>query len=140
MARGLADARTPALDYYPVPKGRLAQERRACTRATSERRTMTKDRIAEISIDREGRLCVRPVSAEFPHIYREAMEVTWDTARRSLRSPVPRGWTYEHWFQQILDAVRQQGVELVIDESTRWSNADSLRIGRAANADRDRAG
>ena len=102
---------------------------------------MTKDLIAEISIDREGRLCVRPVSAEFPHIYREAMEVTWDAATRSLRPPVPREWTYEHWLKQIFDAGRQQGVELVIDESTRWSNADSLiRIHRASNAHRDRTG
>ena len=45
---------------------------------------MTEEPIAEVRIDREGRLCVTPRSAEFPLIYREAMEVAWDDATRSL--------------------------------------------------------
>jgi hypothetical protein len=39
---------------------------------------MTMDRIDEIGIDPGGRLYVKPVSASFPDVYREAMEVHWD--------------------------------------------------------------
>jgi len=89
---------------------------------------MQREPIAEISIDQEGRLRVRPESTEFPFIYREAMEVTWDAASRSLCTPKPREWTYIRWFRQILDAARQSGFELIVDDGTRWTNADSIKI------------
>lgn len=94
---------------------------------------MQQDRIAEISVDREGRLCVRPESAQFPHIYREAMEVDWDPAARCLISPTPREWTYARWFQQILAAAGQQGFALVVDDSTTWTNADSIKLEIVSN-------
>lgn len=39
---------------------------------------MATDSIAEIAIDEVGRLCVRPSTASFPFIWREAMEAHWD--------------------------------------------------------------
>ncbi|MBS0583100.1 MAG: hypothetical protein JSS42_08370 [Proteobacteria bacterium] len=81
---------------------------------------MTKDPISEIRIDAERRLCIKPQSASFPYVYREAMEVNWDSDARSLNSPAPREWSYARWFSQIVDAARAQGVELLITERTQW--------------------
>ena len=83
---------------------------------------MTSDRIAKIAIDDARRLRVQPATAEFPQIYREAMEIRWDAADRCLVSPVPREWSYSDWFRQILSAAREQGSALEIDSETRWQN------------------
>ena len=86
---------------------------------------MERDTIAELEIDADGKLHVVPSSRAFPYIYREAMEVHWDPARRSLFSPAPRDWSYSRWLQQILDAAREQGYELELSASTKWLNMDS---------------
>ena len=86
---------------------------------------MKQDSIAELEIDASGRLYVVPTDREFPHIYREAMEVHWDPVRRALYAPAPRVWSYARWFQQILDAAREQGCELQLAPSTEWSNIDA---------------
>jgi hypothetical protein len=78
------------------------------------------DSIAAVGIDAEGRLFVRPASARFPQIYREAMEVHWDAASRQLYSPRPHEWTYPRWFQQIVHAAAEQGWELRLMPSTAW--------------------
>ena len=85
---------------------------------------MELETIAELEIDTAGKLHVVPSTRVFPYIYREAMEVHWDPARRSLYSPTPRDWPYSHWFQQILDAAREQGYELRLSASTKWLNID----------------
>jgi len=85
---------------------------------------MERDTIAELEIDAAGKLHVVPSTQAFPHIYREAMEVHWDTARRSLYSPAPREWTYSRWFQQILAAAQEQGCQLRLSSSTKWLNID----------------
>ncbi|MFC3715960.1 hypothetical protein ACFONC_07345 [Luteimonas soli] len=86
---------------------------------------MDRDAIAVIEIDGAGRLHVVPSSRKFPFVYREAMEVQWDTSRCSLHSPAPRDWSYARWFQQVLAAAREQGCELYPAESTRWLNVGS---------------
>ena len=83
---------------------------------------MDRDAIDLIEIDGAGQLHVVPSSRTFPFIYREAMEVQWDAARCSLRSPAPREWSYARWFQQILAAAREQDCELYPVASTRWLN------------------
>ncbi len=83
---------------------------------------MTKDGIATVAIDDLGRLCVMPLSAIFPYIYREAMEVGWDQDGKFLYSPIPREWSYGRWFQQIIAATKEQGCELVVSETTIWEN------------------
>ena len=85
---------------------------------------MERDTIAELEIDIAGKLHVVPSSHAFPHIYREAMEVDWDSARGSLYSPTPREWSYSRWLQQILAAAREQGCELQLAASTKWFNID----------------
>jgi len=80
--------------------------------------------IEEICIDKSGSLSVTPKNAEFPYIYREAMEVHWDNERKCLYSPKPRVWTYLDWFKQIKMAASNQQGALVTTESTRWSNID----------------
>jgi hypothetical protein len=75
-----------------------------------------------MAIDEAGRLCVRPASARFPFIWREAMEVHWDTQGNFLYSPKPREWSYADWFRQILAAAREQAYVLQITDSTEWRN------------------
>jgi len=82
---------------------------------------MRTDRIAAIGIDESGSLWQRPGNEKFPFIYREAMEVHWDTVRNCLYSPVPRGWSYSDWYRQIVAAAREQGVILVQDNLTEWN-------------------
>jgi hypothetical protein len=53
-----------------------------------------KDTIEEIGIDEGGRLYLIPTQANFPFIYREAMEVHWNLDRRCLYGPNPREWSY----------------------------------------------
>ena len=85
---------------------------------------MRTDAIEEVGIDQNGSLWVRPATATFPYIYREAMEVHWDAERRCLYSPKPREWSYLSWFRQIVCGARYQGVELVLKPETLWSGID----------------
>jgi len=85
-------------------------------------RKMGSDEIALIHIDSEGRLCVSPKTKEFPFIYREAMEVSWDKKGKYLYSPKPRKWSYREWYTQIIRAAQEQGCELVVKEETKWVN------------------
>jgi hypothetical protein len=89
---------------------------------------MVKDEVASIAIDDQGRLRVSPLSASFPYIYREAMEVGWDASGKFLFSPSPREWSYGQWFQQIVAATKEQGYELVLSAATAWENVpDTVR-------------
>ena len=86
---------------------------------------MNADHITEISIDSEGRLLVFPASNTYPMIYREAVEVHWDSDGRFLYSPKPRKWTYLHWFQHIIDIAGG----LVLGPNTKWTNVpDELKM------------
>lgn len=85
---------------------------------------MEQDAIAAIEIDHTGRLHVVPASRSCPYIYREAMDVHWDSQRRSFHSPELRSWPYSRWFQQILAAAREQGVNLKLSGDTRWLNVE----------------
>ena len=83
---------------------------------------MNSDAIAEVRIDEQKRLHVKPVSAVFPFVYREGVDVHWDAESRSLHSSIPREWTYAHWFQHILATAKAHGCELRLTDSTRWTN------------------
>ena len=84
--------------------------------------------IAEVGIDTQGRLYIKPESMEFPFIYREAMGVHWDAEEHFLYSPKPDDWSYFQWFIQILSAVKSQGCQLILTNSTKWvSIPDDLR-------------
>lgn len=86
---------------------------------------MQTDTIEAIGIDEQGLLWVKPATASFPHIYREAMEVRWDAERLRLYSPKPREWSYDAWFRQIRGAAREQGVELKLGQTTSWFGIDA---------------
>ena len=94
---------------------------------------MYQDSVAALEIDSEGKLHVLPTKQEFPFVYREALEVSWNEYKRSLYSPTPREWTYSRWLEQIFAAATAQGVRLAIDQDTQWVNipatikADLLR-------------
>ena len=90
---------------------------------------MVEDRIAEIGIDHDARLYVRPTGHTFPYIYQAAMEVGWDPVRGVLFSPRPRDWSYPDWFRQILAAVADEyGVRLSVGPEAIWTNVpDELR-------------
>ena len=84
---------------------------------------MRTDTIAEVGIDDNERLYVRPSTASFDYIYRAAMEVSWDTSCRQLFSPKPREWTYVMWFVQILAAAKgEYGTQLDLTPDTVWTN------------------
>lgn len=80
--------------------------------------------IAEIFIDEQRKLCVRPeLPHGFPEIYRAGMEVHWCDATRCLYSPVPREWSYTRWYEQIVSAVLgEYGVQLVATARTTFDN------------------
>lgn len=84
---------------------------------------MTKsDRIIEIAIDDQKRLCLTPVSSTFPMIYREAMDVHWDAEKSRIYSRIPEEWSYARWFRQIVAAAKVHGVHLSLDPGARWLN------------------
>ena len=79
------------------------------------------EEIAEIGIDGAERLYVKPVSHDFSHIYRAAMQVHWSPEGRFLYSPKPREWSYLKWYGQILGAAKSEyGVSLLVTENTNW--------------------
>jgi hypothetical protein len=79
---------------------------------------------------------VTPLSATFPYIYREAMEVGWDASGKFLFSPIPKEWSYGRWFQQIIYSTKEQGCELVLSATTVWKGVpDSVRQEIAASID-----
>jgi hypothetical protein len=88
------------------------------------------DEIAEIGIDAENRLYVRPKQTTYPFIYRAAMGVHWDPGRQVLHGDAPRELSHAAWFRQILGAVRDEyGTNLTISSGTvRSSVPEALRI------------
>ena len=80
------------------------------------------DLIEEIGIDSEERLYLKPASETFPMIYREAMEVHWNSERGYLYSAKPRKWGYIEWYQQIIKAASEQGCTLVLSPNVSWVN------------------
>jgi hypothetical protein len=83
---------------------------------------MNIDAIVEVGIDEQERLYVRPGTATFPFIYREAVGVNWEPNRHHLHSPKPHDWTYLQWFQNILSAAALQSWDLQLTPSTQWRN------------------
>ncbi|WP_162806807.1 hypothetical protein [Sphingosinicella terrae] len=90
---------------------------------------MNTDTIAEVGIDEEGRLYVRPSTHAFQQIWRAAMEVNWDESERRLFGPRPREWSYVDWFRQIVAAPADEyGTRLSLTPETAWTNVPaSLR-------------
>jgi hypothetical protein len=94
------------------------------------------DLISEVGIDEQGRLYVVPSTHQFTMIYREAMEVHWDTKRNALYGPKPREWSYRDWFAQIIAAAHSQGVDLKLSNTTMWiaiSEEDQREFSKAAD-------
>ena len=91
---------------------------------------MKTDLIAEIGIDKMGRMYIRPTKALFPLIYRTATEVHWDTTNLSLYSPKPREWTYFDWYKHIIRVVENEcNYQLVLSDDTIWVNIyEELRM------------
>jgi hypothetical protein len=78
--------------------------------------------IAEVEVDAEQGVFVRPTERDFEYVYRAAMEVYWDRQTRRLYHPRRlRGWTPVQWFQQIIAAVADEyGVALKLNAQTVW--------------------
>ena len=87
--------------------------------------------VAEISIDNNGRLLIRPREAHdsFQYVYRAAAEVRWDPTKGCFACPVPRDWSYLKWFQHARGAVRVElGRDFEVNSRTTWTNvSDVLR-------------
>src|SRR5207247_10455554 len=89
---------------------------------------MNPDPTDEIVIDETNRLHVKPRSKTYAMIYREAVEVHWNSEGKYLYSPKPRDWSYFDWFRHIINTVDPQKTDLTLAEDTRWINIpDDLR-------------
>ncbi len=108
----------------------------AALQKLKHRNDMTTDQIEEVHIDSQGRLHVKPASATFPHIYREAMGVHWTASTGTLHSPVLREWTHARWFKQILAAAQEQSCALRLSTVTRWINVPE-RVRNEISAESD---
>ena len=53
---------------------------------------MENDVFLEIGINSEEQLYIKPSTAKFPYMYREALEVHWNQEGLFLYSPKPRKW------------------------------------------------
>lgn len=73
------------------------------------------------------------LTKDFPFIYREAMEVSWDVEGKCLYSPKPRKWSYFEWYLRILQTAKQRGCELVVKEETEWANIPEALINEIVN-------
>ncbi|NKF50279.1 hypothetical protein G3R49_06790 [Shewanella sp. WXL01] len=58
-------------------------------------------------------------------IYREAMEVHWNSERGYLYATKPRKWGYVEWYHQIIKAAAEQGCKLVFSPSVSWVNVST---------------
>jgi hypothetical protein len=84
---------------------------------------MKTDQIAEIGIDEQERLYIKPSTARFDFIYRTATEVHWDASGLFLFSPKPRAWTYLDWYLHIVHVVNIDcGYQLKLSDVTIWTN------------------
>lgn len=99
---------------------------------------MKTDDIEEIGIDEAGSLWVKPATARFPYMYREAMEVGWDGERECLFGPTPRQWSYADWFRQIVAAAKEQGTALLLSAGTQWISIDDSLKAEILDAEKPR--
>jgi len=89
---------------------------------------MNTDTITFVKIEETGELHIKPENVSFTFIYREAMEIHWNSATNTLFSPKPREWSYLKWFAQILDSAKEQGCILQLSTDTLWINiSDQLK-------------
>ena len=83
---------------------------------------MKSEKIKLIEIE-SNKLLVFPEKEIFPYIYRSAMEVHWDEKKNCLYAPDRKEWSYVSWFQQIINAAKDEyRIELIINEETIWKN------------------
>lgn len=83
---------------------------------------MNHDNILEIGINENEGLYIKPATAMFPYIYREAIEVHWNEINNYLYGPKPKKWTHLDWYKQIQSGAKIQSYDLLITEKTLWVN------------------
>ena len=80
--------------------------------------------IAEIAIDDDGKLNVKPrlpPGHTLEYIYRAAMGVRWSPDRQCLLPGEPKTRNYTWWFGQIVAAVADEyGMRLIVTPRTQW--------------------
>lgn len=91
----------------------------------NERMEMGLDSIAEVGIDKQRRLYVKPCTATFPRIFSEGVGVHWEPASHHLHSLKPGIWPYLRWFQHLIGAAASQSCSLHLTPSTIWINIDA---------------
>lgn len=84
---------------------------------------MKQEEIAEVSLDTEGRIRVKPTNKAFPFIYRVGVGIYWDEKHQFLY-PKALGITEaEVWFTEILNAVKSEyKIDLRLTLKTKWKN------------------
>lgn len=102
--------------------------------------------IESISIDKNGRLLVRPVLHEdssYSLIYRAGNGLTWDPSENSIVAAQPERWEHTELLAHVVKTVGEElGEDLHAVSSTQWLNmseqqASALRavVSGSGNAD-----
>jgi len=82
--------------------------------------------ITEISILETGELLVKPKENKdniFQFIYRTATGVNWDEQSQCFKTPKPKEWSYQDWYENIISSVIDEiGIELKITSNTKYYN------------------
>ena len=83
--------------------------------------------IAEVTIDRDGRMLLKPADTLFDDLHMAgAWGFRWDAPTQSLAIPQPREWTYRDWFDHVVKIISSQyGVLLKLSPQTRWTSVPS---------------
>jgi len=83
---------------------------------------MKMDSIAEIGIDEQNCLYLRPSSAAFPCVCRLQAEVYWEPASHHVHCQKQCEWTYMECFQHIMHCAMLQSYDLQLTPRTVWTN------------------
>lgn len=82
--------------------------------------------IAEIGVDLEERLYIKPAEDTFEKISEVNKDLNWDSDRGVIYSPNSQEWSQIMWFSQIFKASEALGYKLTTNENTLWNIHDNL--------------
>ena len=77
--------------------------------------------IAEIRLENDSKLIVKPVTGAFPYIYRAGLSVYWDDAGQYLYTDLFQGQSLPGGFKRLAKAAQEEyNIILKITDRTVW--------------------
>jgi hypothetical protein len=88
---------------------------------------MRDELITEVTLDKTGRLLLKPAETLFDDLHMAgAWGFRWDAPTQSLAIPPPREWSYRDWFEHVSKIIGSQyGVQLKLGPQTQWKAVPS---------------